>query len=231
MFSNENGVSRIDRVSFMVPSLESFRAPPGLSLVLASTSPRRCHLLEEVGIRFKVVPPEVEETEGDDAPHLTPAEIALNNAFRKARAVSHRYPDQWVIGVDTIVVYQGRVIGKPRDIAHARDILDLLNGRKHEVISAVFCIREQPFHQMPFYDVSRVTFRRLSDSERDGYLERIDPFDKAGAYAVQEETDFIIEKIEGSRSNVMGLPVEKLMEVLTRIQKHTSVHGAPSPKS
>ena len=83
-------------------------------------------------------------------------------------------------------------------------------------------MRERPFHQVPFYDVSKVVFHRLTPKQRDLYLESIDPMDKAGAYAVQEKSDLLIKKIEGSRTNVMGLPLEKLMEVLDRVKRHSS---------
>ena len=200
------------------------KPPPNIRLILASVSPRREKLLREVGIEFEVVAPEVDEKEGSDTPHLTPAEMALNNAFLKARAVSARYPDEWVLAADTVVVLEGQIIGKPVNMAHAREIIDRLSGRTHQVITAVFFMRERPFHQVPFYEVSKVVFHRLTPKQRDLYLESIDPMDKAGAYAVQEKSDLLIKKIEGSRTNVMGLPLEKLMEVLDRVKRHSSGH-------
>lgn len=202
--------------------------PPEIRLILASISPRREKLLREAGVKFRVVAPEVEEKEGEDAAHLTATEVALNNAFMKARAVSMQFPGEWVLAADTVVVLEGELIGKPVNMSHAREIIDKLNGRVHQVITAVYFIREQPFHQVPFYDVSRVTFHRISARQRDEYLASIDPMDKAGAYAVQEKSDVLIKSIEGSRTNVMGLPLEKLMEVLQRVRKHSS-HGSPMP--
>jgi len=201
---------------------QKIKPPPEIRLILASVSPRREKLLREAGVEFRVIAPEIDEKEGSDVPHLTPAEVALNNAFLKARAVSSRHPEEWVLGADTVVVLEGQVIGKPVNMSHAREIIDRLSGRVHQVITAVFFMRERPFHQVPFYDVSRVTFHRLSPRQRDLYLESIDPMDKAGAYAVQEKSDLLIKKIEGSRTNVMGLPLEKLMEVLDRVQRHSS---------
>jgi septum formation protein len=125
-----------------------------------------------------------------------------------------------------VVVLEGELIGKPVNMSHAREIIDRLGGRTHQVITAVFFMRERPFHQVPFYDLSKVTFHKLTPKQRDQYLASIDPMDKAGAYAVQERSDVLIKSIEGSRTNVMGLPLEKLMEVLQRVQKHSS-HGAP----
>lgn len=207
---------------------QTIGAAPDIQIVLASVSPRRAKLLKEAGIEFEVVAPEVDEKEGSDAPHLTPAEIALTNAFLKARAVSARHPQSWVLAADTVVVLEGQVIGKPVNMSHAREIIDLLAGKVHQVITAIYLMRERPFHQVPFYDVSRVTFHKITPKQRDQYLQSIDPMDKAGAYAVQEKSDVLIKKIEGSRTNVMGLPLEKLMEVLERVQRHSS-HGDKSP--
>jgi len=192
-----------------------------LRLILASASPRRAVLLKKAGVKFKVIVPRIGEKKAEDIPHLTPAEIALNNAYLKARSVSALHPDEWVLGADTVVVIDGQLIGKPKDMKEAREFFDLLNARTHQVITAAFLIREDPFHQSPFYDVSRVTFNRLTPEQRDRYLETIDPFDKAGAYAVQSGSDRVIKKVEGSFSNVMGLPVEKLLEVLQRLARHS----------
>jgi septum formation protein len=201
---------------------QKIKPAPDIRVILASVSPRREKLLREAGVNFRVVAPKIDEMEGSDSPHLTPAEIALNNAFLKARAVSRRFPDEWVLGADTVVVLEGQLIGKPVNMSHAREIIDRLSGRMHSVITAVFFMRERPFHQVPFFDISKVTFHRLSPRQRDLYLESIDPMDKAGAYAVQEKSDLLIKQIEGSRTNVMGLPLEKLMEVLDRVQRHSS---------
>ena len=201
---------------------QKIKPAPNIRVILASVSPRREKLLREAGVDFRIVAPQIDEKEGSDMPHLTPAEMALNNAFLKARAVSARHPDEWVLGADTVVVLEGQLIGKPVNMSHAREIIDRLSGRTHQVITAVFFMRERPFHQVPFYDVSKVTFHRLTPRQRDLYLESIDPMDKAGAYAVQEKSDLLIKQIEGSRTNVMGLPLEKLMEVLDRVQRHSS---------
>jgi nucleoside triphosphate pyrophosphatase len=208
---------------------QKIKPAPDIRIILASESPRREKLLREAGVNFRVIAPKVDEKEGADAPHLTPAEIALNNAVLKARNISARYPEEWVLAADTVVVLEGQVIGKPVNMSHAREIIDRLNGRTHQVITAVFFMRERPFHQVPFYDISKVTFHRLTPSLRDLYLESIDPLDKAGAYAVQEKSDALIKKIEGSRTNVMGLPLEKLMEVLDRVQRHSS-GSMPKPR-
>jgi septum formation protein len=206
----------------MPPPIKKWRAPPGFRLVLASGSPRRARLLRKAGIDFDVVVPKVDEKEGAELPHLTAAELALNNASLKARVVSARHPESWVLGADTVVVFEGRTIGKPTTMKEAREIFDLLNGKTHRVITAVFFIRERPFHQMPFYDVSHVTFNRLTARERDEYLKAINPLDKAGAYSAQEQTEKLIEKVEGSFSNVVGLPIERLIEVLDRVSRHSS---------
>lgn len=201
---------------------KKWSAPRGFRIILASASPRRAHLLRKAGLSFEVIHPEIDEKQSEETPHLTAAEMALNNAYLKARVISAHNPESWVLGADTVVVINGDILGKPEDMEDARRIFEMLNGRTHRVVTAVFLMRERPFHQMPFYDVSLVTFNKLTPRERDEYLAAIDPLDKAGAYSVQDRSETVINKIEGSVSNVMGLPMEKLLEVLERISRHSS---------
>jgi septum formation protein len=180
-------------------------------LILASASPRRRQLLAEHGYPFRAVPPEVPEV----APtHLTPAENVLHNARAKAEAVAVRYPFEVVLGADTLVACDGQIFGKPASMDAALTMLRRLNGRAHEVYSGVWLVRAASHRQRGFVEVTRVRFRRLAIPRLRQYLERIQPLDKAGAYAAQEDDGELIERVEGSFTNVIGLPMEKLAVAL-----------------
>ena len=175
-------------------------------LILASASPRRRALLHEHGYDFEVrVPRGVTEI----APaHLSPGETVLANARAKARKGRAEAPHSIVLGVDTEVFFEGRVLGKPADMDAAFAMLRRLNGRTHEVYSGVWIAgwgRERGF-----IEVTGVRFHRRTDAELKRYLARIHPLDKAGAYAAQEDRGGMIAHVEGSFSNVIGLPMERL---------------------
>ena len=173
-------------------------------LVLASTSPRRRSLLAEYGYRFEVVAPQgVEEIA---PPDLSPGETVLANARAKARAVIR--PDAVVLGVDTEVFFEGRVLGKPRDMDDAFAMLSRLNGRTHEVYSGCWLV--EAGKERGFVEITRVHFHHRTDDEMRAYLERIGPLDKAGAYAAQDDNGEMIAQVEGSYANVIGLPMEAL---------------------
>jgi len=185
-----------------------------LQIILASASPRREQLLREMGLRFIVVHPDgVDEMLGGAASDV----LAIQNAQCKARAVAGRHPDSMVIGADTIVVLNGKPFGKPRNIEEAHDMLGQLAGRRHEVITGV-CLVHRPFDtELTFADTTRVWMRALTRLQIAEYLGKINPLDKAGAYAIQEHGEGIVERIEGSYSNVMGLPAERLRATLERL--------------
>ena len=177
-------------------------------LILASSSPRRRALLSEHGYAFEVIVPRgVEEV----APaHLSPGETVLANARSKARAIGRH--DALVLGVDTEVFFEGRVLGKPADMDAAFAMLSRLNGRAHEVYSGVWLARGVKEHG--FIVVTRVHFHQRTDAELRRYLARIGPLDKAGAYAAQDDCGEMIARVEGSYSNVVGLPMEALAGAL-----------------
>jgi len=183
-----------------------------MKIILASASPRRRRLLEEAGIEFAVAPADVPEVR---PPGEAPEAYALRLAREKAAAVAQNAPDAVVIGADTVVVLGQDVLEKPADFAEARRMLGALSGKTHRVITGVCLLRREPFHEDAWTTTSRVTFRRLSETDIDRYLSLIDPLDKAGAYAVQEYGDLIVERVDGSLTNVIGLPVE---EVVARLQ-------------
>ncbi len=180
-------------------------------LILASASPRRSDLLRQIGLDFVVMVARVEEI----APaHLSPHETAQINAYRKARAVAKKHPDDLVLGADTIVCLGAQVFGKPASMAEAEEMLLALQGQTHEVVTGVCLVRWRARRQRLFAVSTTVTFQPLDPGAIRRYLEHINPLDKAGAYAIQEHGDWIVREISGSFSNVVGLPVERLREEL-----------------
>jgi len=182
---------------------------PKYNFILASKSPRRQHLLKSLGIDFQVVVKEVEE---DFPSELPKVEIPVYLARLKAQPFRNQLkPDDLLITADTIVWHRGKVLGKPSGITEAKKMLSELSGSEHVVVSGV-CLTSVD-KQKTFYSVSNVQFKELSDDEIDYYISSFKPFDKAGAYGIQEWIGCIgIKHIEGSFYNIMGLPVQKLYE-------------------
>ena len=174
-----------------------------MTLVLASRSPQRKAILEQLGVRFTVVAPEVEELADGD-----PRTLVAENALRKARAV----PGERVLGADTEVVLDGRVQGKPRDRREAERFLRALSGRVHEVISSVV-LREAGGAERSATAVTRVRFRALAERELAWYLESGEWRERAGGYAIQGKGAALVAAIEGDYWNVVGLPVPALLEL------------------
>jgi len=181
--------------------------------VLASTSPRRATLLTESGFEFEIASPRVAEK--FDAT-FTLRELTLWNAIRKGMSVVQTRPDAFVLAADTLVALENQIIGKPADLSEAAQMLRRLSGRTHEVCSSVAIYRQTSGMSAVFHDVSRVRFRRLTNAAIESYLSKVRPLDKAGAYAAQGSGAEIIAKIEGSFTNVVGLPMEKTTEALAR---------------
>jgi septum formation protein len=182
--------------------------------ILASSSPRRIQLLREAKFDPEVVRPQVEEKM---CAFLTPSELVRFNARLKAAAVALQYPDAVVLGADTLVALGTEVFGKPRDIDDARGMLSKLVGKTHQVITGIALI-EAPTGRTTLRAVSSaVTFHALSSTQIDAYLKIVDPLDKAGAYAAQDSGKVIIERINGSFSNVIGLPMELVRPLLRAV--------------
>jgi septum formation protein len=181
-------------------------------LILASASPRRRDLLARLGPPFEVDPADV-----DEGLHgAPPVRLARRLATVKVRAVAARHPDATVLAADTIVAYDGRLFGKPVDADEARAMLQFLGGRTHRVITAVAVL--PPGRRRPLIDhaVTSVTMRRLSGDEIAASIARGDPFDKAGAYAIQDELLAPVAGYDGCYCNVMGLPLWVSARLLVR---------------
>ena len=183
------------------------------SFVLASSSPRRAALLFDSGFEFEIVPPRL--TEKFDVA-LTLRELTLWNAIRKGMSVAQTRPDVVVLAADTLVALENEIIGKPVDLNEAAQMLRRLSGRTHEVCSAVLIYHQATGRLSLFHDISRVRFHRLNAAMINNYLANVNPLDKAGAYAAQGSGAEIIAKIEGSFTNVVGLPMEKTIAALAK---------------
>ncbi len=176
-------------------------------LILASASPRRAELLRQLELKFEIIPSEAEEIHHD---YLTAGELCQINAYRKARLISKKFPDALVLGVDTLVALEKTVFGKPKTKTEAQEMLERFQGKTHQAVTGVCLIHLRSHHQKVFVEHTEVTFHPLSAPEIRHYLSRINPLDKAGAYAIQEHGGMVVRKISGSFSNVMGLPLERL---------------------
>lgn len=183
-----------------------------MTLILASQSPRRRELLADAGYDFEVVVPVITERE---SPWLSLRELTVANATRKALAIAQERPGAVVLGADTLVALDGKLIGKPRDLKHAREILRRLSGCVHEVCTGVFVASPSGCFAS-FAEVSLVRFRRLTEKSITTYFRNVNPLDKAGAYAAQIQGREIITEVEGSLSNVIGLPMEQTAIALTQ---------------
>jgi septum formation protein len=180
-------------------------------LILASSSPRRRELLARAGYDFEVATAEVAERVSR---HLSLRELATANATRKALAVARRTRSRALfLAADTLVSFHGKIIGKPANTNEARAILRRLSGRVHEVCTAVFIIDSRGWF-ISFAEISRVTFQRLTDEAIEDYIRQVNPLDKAGGYGAQDDAGQIINSIEGSVTNVIGLPMERTTAAL-----------------
>ena len=185
------------------------------TLLLASNSPRRRDLLKEAGFEFDIFVPTIGERSDVD---LTLQELTALNAIRKAMSAARLRPNNVVLAADTLVAIGKDVLGKPKDQNEAVAMLERLSGRAHEVCTAVFICHLARAQSISFQEISHVCFRRLLRNQIDSYLARVNPLDKAGAYAAQGSGSDIIEKIDGSYTNVVGLPMEKTIAALAEFE-------------
>ena len=187
-------------------------------IILASKSPRRIRMLKEQQIDFMAVDSGVDENTVSAA---CPEGLVKKLAVSKAWAVSADHPDRWVIGADSVVVVDGRVLNKPDSREHARQMLIQLSGRTHRVMTGFAVIRQTVGHRFADVVISEVSFKTLGNEEIDWYTGLSEPYDKAGSYAVQGIGAFMVKRINGSYTNVVGLP---LAEVLNHLAACGALH-------
>jgi septum formation protein len=184
-------------------------------LILASASPRRAELLRQLEPEFEIIVSDATEIFDDQ---LSPWELCQLNAHRKARAVAKKIPDKLVLGADTLVFLGGEIMGKPATCVEPEQMLARLQDKTHQVVTGVSMIYLRGHRERLFAVSTDVTFRPLNAGEIAAYLSKMNPLDKAGAYAIQEHGDMIISEISGSFSNVVGLPLERVREELAAWQ-------------
>lgn len=193
--------------------------PDQIQFVLASASPRRQELLRRAGYRFEVIPSDVDETELEAA--ATDSELLSRQlALAKAGDVAVRYPDRLVLGADTVVDAAGHIIGKPDDAAHAEEITRTLFSRPHKVITGIALVCIDRGIEIVEADITTIYPRRLTEAQIAGHIAGGNWQGKAGAYGIQETGDEFVERIDGSFTNVMGLPMERIQQLLDTLGIH-----------
>ena len=181
------------------------------TLILASRSPRRQYLLEQAGLSFKIQPAHIEEKRN---PHETPEDYVRRLSLEKARHIGKKHPREWILGADTIVVMGDNLLEKPDSRDEARQMLQALSGRTHTVFTGFTICNLNMGRIITRAVQTRVRFKNLSPQEIEWYIGTEEPFDKAGAYAIQGIGTFIVKSIDGSYTNVVGLPVCEVIEIL-----------------
>ena len=186
---------------------------PDYPLILASASPRRKRILAQVGIPFRAIASRFKEGKL----HGSPAYLSRGLAEKKAREVYERAGESWILGADTLVTLDARILGKPEDAGDAKAMLRLLGGKEHRVVTG-FCVVDPSGNLVHSKAVStRVRFKPLSEEEIRGYVETEEPFGKAGSYAIQGVGAFMVERISGSYTNVVGLPICAVIQALVSV--------------
>jgi septum formation protein len=179
------------------------------NLILASQSPRRKELLQQIQLSFTVMGSSVDETFSSD---LMPHEVVMYLARKKAKEISNQYPTHYVIGSDTVVTTNGKILGKPGSKEDAKDMLRMLSGSDHEVFTGVAILHGED--EKLFYEKTDVTFWELTSKEIDEYIASEEPFDKAGSYGIQGIGAKFVKEIKGDYFSVVGLPISRVNRVL-----------------
>ncbi len=187
---------------------------PTPRLILASASPRRRELLQQTSLQFRVIPSHTEESRRHEE---TPETYVTRIAAEKAHTVAERHPGFWVLAADTTVVWDGRVFGKPANLDNARQMLTTLSGHLHQVMTAFVLLDPAGKTAAAEMVTSQVTLKELSESEMTAYLATGESFDKAGAYAIQGKGRDLIARVSGSRTNIVGLPMDEVTTALRSV--------------
>ena len=182
-----------------------------MNIILASKSPRRTEILSMLGVKHIIIPSQEEEIIDRQ---LTPDEIVKSLAYQKAYSIAKEHHEDLVIGSDTIVVVNNEILGKPKDKIDAIRMFELLQNNTHQVMTGVSLIKGELVDT--FVDIADVTFKQMTKEEIENYLDSALPYDKAGAYGIQDKEANFVEKIEGDYYTIMGLPKEKLQKHLQK---------------
>ena len=179
------------------------------TLILASSSPRRKALLKQANLTFTVLPSHMKES---IAPYSSPQDAVKSLARKKAMDIFQQHPDNVILAADTVVVFQGKILGKPADEQEAYEMLERLSGRQHDVFTGVAIVSADA--EIVFYDATRVTFWDLEREDIERYVASGEPFDKAGAYGIQGLGAIFVKEIQGDFYNVVGLPLSRTVRQL-----------------
>jgi septum formation protein len=183
-------------------------------IILASTSPRRKELLEQIGLEFTIQPSDYEE---DMTLSMTPSDLVVYLAKGKATPVAAKNPEAIVVGADTIVAFKDQVLGKPKSAEEAAQTLRLLSGQKNQIITGLCVTCTATGQTLTYTSVTDVYMRDITDQEIDNYVASGQPLDKAGSYAVQDHGGVFIDRVDGDYSAVVGVPLNKLWQFLQQI--------------
>ena len=179
-----------------------------MKIILASKSPRRVEILHNIGAEFEIIPADVDESVEDG---MSVSDAVMEISKRKALCVLEKHNDAFIISADTVVTFDGKIIGKPKDEDHAFHILKSLSDRSHAVLTGfTLCTKDKVYCS---YISTEVDFRKLSDDEVYRYIKSGEPMDKAGAYGIQEKGSVFVTGIRGDYFNVMGLPICEITEI------------------
>ena len=185
-------------------------------IILASKSPRRADILKMIGVNFKVVPSKIKEEINQK---IKQNEIPINLSKAKAEKISHKYPDKIIIGADTVVVFNKKIFGKPKDKNESKKMLKALSGNSHKVITGVTIKNENLGILKTFSEVTEVFVQKIPTKQIEFYVNNYNTLDKAGSYGIQDWFSVWIKRINGCYYNVMGLPVSKLYRYLVEVDK------------
>lgn len=182
-------------------------------MILASKSPRRKEILEDIGFKLKIESIEIDEV----SDKVSVTEKIMDIARKKTSVVANNYPNEFVVGADTIVEVDGKIIGKPKNEEEAFKTLKMLSGRKHNVITAFTLLNLSKNIEITDFDITEVSFRELTDNMIKWYIGTGEPMDKAGSYGIQGKGAAFVEGIKGDFFSVMGFPIGKFIEKLTQL--------------
>jgi septum formation protein len=187
--------------------------------ILASASPRRKQLLQKAGYKFDIVVSDIDETK-NSTDGLSPTEFACKAALAKAKNIADKYPDKLIVAADTVVDYDGQIIGKPDSAKHAEEITRKLFSKPHKVITGIAIVQKNAGLELLEQDTTIVYPKKLTEKQIAGHIKSQTWKDKAGAYGIQEGGDEFVEKIEGSKTNVMGFSMELLEKMFEKVHNY-----------
>ena len=182
-------------------------------MILASKSPRRREIMESFGFNLEIITPDIEEVSDE----IKIVDQIMDIARKKALEVSKNFKNDYIVAADTVVVLDNKVFGKPKDRSEAKEMLKLLSGRTHEVITAYCLLNLDKKVEIVSHDITKVKFKDLTEEIIEWYLSTGEPFDKAGSYGIQGKGALLIENIDGDFFSVMGLPIERIVSDLLNI--------------